>query len=130
VFKKLLQQADVGISRTSVVNPLQWLCVILVFATLVMILLKVDIIIQWTFIGLTIIAIGLFYYAYFHFVGTDPDSLRSERYGLIKDVLRPESVQGNSLTGIEKAKVINAIVGPNRPLTEQELKLLGPGQNE
>jgi hypothetical protein len=98
-LRTLLQQARIGQSRSSVINPLQWVLLILVFATLSVVVAHGP---DWLvklfagFVALTLVGI-IFVYIYFMF--TDSDALRSEKYSLVKTAIQKHPV-GDSLSGV------------------------------
>jgi hypothetical protein len=117
ILQSLLKQAHIGQSKTSVVNPLQWTLVILVFALLAVTIAHG---VEWLIIFFTV-AIGVFLLlllgAYLFFMLKDPAALRSETYSLVKTAIE-KRVVGDSLTGLRE--VMNTF-------EDSGSTLLGPG---
>lgn len=113
----LINQASVGQSRSSVLNPIQWLLVILIVGfclslgfhapTLLMIVLGVGI----------ALALLLFFAAYVYFGKTNPDALRSESYSLTKLAIQ-NRLMGDSLAGVRQVPVAEPVTGGGQLLPE------------
>jgi len=114
-FRSLLQQAKIGYSRTSALNPVQWIFVIstggLIGAlswhapTWVLILFG-------AFSSLTII---LFAYSYVFFMHKDSDALRSERYSLSKMAIE-KGLLGDDIKGLLDADLAQGAATKTRLL--------------
>jgi hypothetical protein len=98
-WNSLLQRADIGQSRSSVLNPLQWALVILLGGVLGSVASGAP---RWLTIGLAICVfalVALFIAAYVYFMLTDPTPLRSESYSLSKMALE-RGLMGDNLSGL------------------------------
>jgi hypothetical protein len=92
------KQTDIGQSRTSALNPLQWALVILPLGAAV---LKLSGAPDWLVAGLGVAAllvVVLFGIAYLYFMLNNVDALRSEAYSLHKIALE-KGLVGDSLHG-------------------------------
>jgi hypothetical protein len=99
-FQSLLRQADIGQSRTSVINPLQWTLTIAVVGLLAVSLephAPPWLAIFFAAIVGAVIVLLLFAFVFFMIKG--PDALRSEKYSLVKTAIEKRLV-GDSLTGL------------------------------
>jgi len=109
-IKSWLDLAQIGQSRSSITNPLQWTMVILIVAILSFAIARLPV---WVIIvPLVCLAIvfGLFLYAYWHFMHTTPDVLRSEQFHLQKMAIE-HGLIGDSIHGlVEGTKVQDANV--------------------
>lgn len=108
-FKALFNLAEIGQSRTSITNPLQWTMVILVIARLLSAVTGLP---PWILEAMTvalIVVLALFIYAYIFCMHTNPDVLRSENYHLSKMAIE-RGLIGDSLQGLTQAE--NAKVEP------------------
>ncbi len=91
--------AEVGQSRSSITNPLQWAMVILIGAILLCVRLGVA---RWI---VTLLAIGmavmlvLFVFTYLFFMFKNPDVLRSEHFHLSKMAIE-RGLIGDNLHGL------------------------------
>jgi hypothetical protein len=112
-FRALLQQAEIGRSRSSVINPLQWAVVIILAGMLGILLGHAP---SWLLIffscllGLLVVLLAL---AYVYFGITNPDALRSEKYVLVKAAIEKQYA-GDSLTGLHE--VISQFDSPGQKL--------------
>jgi len=119
-FRALLEQAEIGRSRSSVINPLQWAVVIILVGLLAILLGHAP---SWLLIffscllGLLVILLVL---AYIYFGIKNPDALRSEKYVLVKAAIEKQYA-GDSLTGLHE--VISQFDRPD------QTKLLLPDPN-
>jgi hypothetical protein len=98
----LLQQANIGQSRSSVLNPLQWMLVILVFGVGICLLAHSP---SWLVVLFAImlgLVLSLFLGAYIYFARTNPDALRSEQFSLSKLAIEKGMV-GDTLSGLQPA---------------------------
>jgi len=99
-FQSLLRQADIGQSRSSVINPLQWTLVITVAALLGVALEPHAppwlVIFFACFVG---VVGALLLVAYVFFMIKNPDALRSEKYSFVKTAIEKQML-GDSLTGL------------------------------
>jgi hypothetical protein len=103
VFAK---QTDIGQSRTSALNPLQWALVILPLGAAI---LKFSGVADWLVVGLgvgALLVLALFGSAYLYFMVKNPDALRSEAYSLHKIALEKGFV-GDSIHGTKTIEVTN-----------------------
>jgi hypothetical protein len=97
----LIDQANIGQSRSSVLNPIQWLLVILLAGTCLCLLAHSPL---WLMIVLGVgiaLALLLFFGAYIYFGKTNSDALRSESYSLTKLAIQ-NRLLGDSLTGVRE----------------------------
>jgi len=81
-LQQLFRQAEIGQSRSSVLNPLQWMVVILLGGSTSLLAYHAPI---WLIIlcaCLLVATFGLFCGAYVYFMIKDPAALRSEGYAL------------------------------------------------
>ena len=98
-FKSLFNLAQIGQSRTSITNPLQWTFVILIIA---IVLMGVTGMPAWIVTSLVIgllVMLALFVYAYLYCMHTNPDVLRSENFHLSKMAIE-RGLVGDSLHGL------------------------------
>ena len=103
-IESLLQLARIGHARSSVVNPLQWVLVILLFGFLAAVLERAP---EWILIFLACLLGALFillFGSFVYFMFKDPDALRSENYSLVKRAI-DRRVFGDSLAGTKDAIV-------------------------
>jgi hypothetical protein len=117
-IKSWFDLAQIGQSRSSITNPLQWTMVILLVAILSCALAKLP---MWVIIFLLVcfgLVFGLFLYAYLHFMHTKPDVLRSEQFHLQKMAIEHGYV-GDSIHGLTEAA---------KALSNGETKLLDGGK--
>lgn len=115
-FESLLRQAQIGQSRSSVINPLQWALVIGLFALLTAVLEPH--VPTWLPIFLAFVVgiiVVLLICAYIFFMLKDPDSLRSEKYSLMKTAIEKHFI-GDDLTGLRE--VIRTIDGVETKLLD------------
>jgi uncharacterized membrane protein len=118
IFKSLLQQAQIAQSRSSVINPLQWALLILV--VLLLALGAEARTPPWLLVGAAAslgLALLFLLAAYVYFAMTNPDSLRSESYSLVKTALEKKYL-GDSLSGMKE--FVDTIEGSDK-------KALGSG---
>lgn len=129
-FKQMLDQlksffdlAEIGQSRSSITNPLQWMVVVLIIGLLASLLIPhVPI---WVIVILAIcllVVFGLFLYAYIYFMHTKPDVLRSENFHLSKMAIE-HGLVGDNLQGLFKSDQIldkRAIDSRELPSGEEE----------
>jgi apolipoprotein N-acyltransferase len=107
-LEAFLREARIGQSRSSVINPLQWVLVIGVATLSFFIQVKAPF---WLLASAAIAAgfvLLLVLCAYVYFAFKDPDALRSERYSLVKTAIEKRLV-GDNLTGLRD--VIETIEG-------------------
>ena len=96
----LAKQTNIGQSRTSALNPLQWGLAILLLGLGILVVAKVP---SWiiTGIGVSIFLIlALFLISYIYFLRTNPDALRSEDFQLTKMAME-KGLLGDSLRGLK-----------------------------
>jgi len=96
----LLQQANIGQSRSSVLNPLQWLLVILVAGIAVCLSLHSPSWLITLFAVLLVLTFVLLFSFYIYFARTDPDALRSEQFSLSKLAIQ-KGLVGDSIMGLQ-----------------------------
>jgi hypothetical protein len=104
-FGYLLQQANIGQSRSSVLNPLQWMLVILVFGIAVCLLGHAPLWLVILFAILLALVLALFLVAYVYFARVNPDSLRSEQFSLSKLAIE-KGLLGDSLAGLRPSTTV------------------------
>lgn len=113
VLESFLRQAQVGQSRSSVINPLQWTLVIVTAALLA--LTAIPHAPTGLIIGVACadgLVLLLIVAAYVFFMLKNPDALRSETYSLAKTAI-DRKLLGDSLTGLRE--VITAFEGGDVP---------------
>jgi hypothetical protein len=121
----LLQQANIGQSRSSVLNPLQWMLVILVFGVVACLLCHAPLWLVILFAGMLALVFVLSLLAYVYFARVNPDSLRSEQFSLSKLAIE-KGLVGDSLAGLHpspdflltSAEVVPKNPTPNLPSAE------------
>jgi hypothetical protein len=99
------RQSEIGQSRSSVLNPLQWGLVILIGGAVGSHLAGSP---QWitTLLALAVVAnFILFIFAYIYFMAKDPDALRSESYSLSKLAIQ-RGLIGDNIHGTMGASVV------------------------
>jgi hypothetical protein len=118
ILESFLKHAQIGQSRSSVVNPLQWTLVIVTTPLLFLVFVR-DVAV-WLVAGFAIadaVVLALLIFAYVFFMMKDPDALRSEKYSLVKTAIE-KKVLGDSITGLIES------------FEEPDAKLLGPGNGQ
>jgi hypothetical protein len=122
-LKSWFDLAQIGQSRSSITNPLQWVMVILLVAILSCAFARLPI---WVIIFLLVcfgLVFSLFLYAYLHFMHTKPDVLRSEQFHLQKMAIEHGYI-GDSIHGLTEAtkvlnngemKLLDGAKGPSQP---------------
>jgi hypothetical protein len=118
-LKYLFQHAtDIGQSRSSVVNPLQWACAIVGSVLLLAVASHAP---TWLVIMLAAIFCAtfvLFTSVYVFFMLKNPDALRSEHYSLSKMAME-KGLVGDSISGLREATtLVEPFTGRNLPLPE------------
>jgi Flp pilus assembly protein TadB len=78
--KDFLRLADIGRSRSSILNPLQWTMVILIAAIVALQFAHAPSWLSILFATLLVLDMALFFIAYFYFMRQRPHSLRSESF--------------------------------------------------
>jgi hypothetical protein len=101
----LLQQANIGQSRSSVLNPLQWMLVILVFGLGICLLFHAPVWLVVLFAVMVALVLVLFLLAYLYFARVNPDALRSEQFSLSKLAIE-KGLVGDSLAGLQPSRVV------------------------
>jgi hypothetical protein len=94
----LLKLAQIGQSRSSVINPLQWTLVILLFGILALVGFRAP---EWVlicFVGVFVVTFFLLGYAYVFFMYRNPAALRSEKYSLAQQFIERKLI-GDSQSG-------------------------------
>lgn len=103
-IKSWFDLAQIGQSRSSITNPLQWVMVILIIGMLFCFVARLP---GWVIILLGVcfaLVFVLFLYTYMHFMHTKPDVLRSEQFHLQKMAIE-HGLTGDSIYGlIERTK--------------------------
>jgi hypothetical protein len=125
-FKSLLQQSEIGKSRSSVINPLQW-TIVIVFVGLLAVTFEHGP--PWLLIVLTCLLVAiviLLILAYIYFAIKDPDALRSEKYVLVKAALE-KSYAGDNLSGLHEVIKQFDDPGQDKLLPNSDVKNLGSG---
>jgi uncharacterized MAPEG superfamily protein len=98
-IQTLLHRADIGQSRTSALNPLQWFMVIIGFILLAVILGKAPVWIM-VIVAIAMISASVFFlYCFLYLMKNDPDSLRSETY-LVSKLAIQKGMMGDNLIGL------------------------------
>jgi hypothetical protein len=98
-FKSLLQHAKIGYSRTSALNPVQWIFVVSTGGLLASLGFHAPpwiLILFGVFSALTLILFG---FSFLFFVFKDKDALRSERYSISKIAIE-KGLIGDDLKGL------------------------------
>lgn len=98
-LKSMFRLAEIGRSRTSVINPLQWTLAILLMSLVVSTAVSAP---AWMLIFLasaTGAILIVLIVAYVYFMLKNPKELRSERYSLAQTAL-DKHLLGDSLTGL------------------------------
>lgn len=124
----LLQQANIGQSRSSVLNPLQWMLVILVFGIAVCLLCHAPLWLVILFAVMLALLFVLSLVAFVYFARVNPDSLRSEHFSLSKLAIE-KGLVGDSLAGLQPSPdflLTDAQVVPKDPTP----KLPSPERND
>lgn len=106
-LKSWFQLAEIGQSRSSITNPLQWTMVILIVAVLSASLAGLP---PWMTMCLMIsllVVVVLFLYTYFHFMHKNPDVLRSEQFHLSKLAIE-HGMLGDSIQGLVEGDKIQS----------------------
>jgi hypothetical protein len=99
-IESLLNQASIGQSRTSVLNPIQWFVAILLSGFCIALIVHAP---TWftVLVGVGVgLAFALFFGAYIYFCKKDPDALRSENYSLTKLAIEKRFL-GDSNVGLQ-----------------------------
>lgn len=100
-IKWLARQADIGQSRTSTVNPLQWALVILLVGMIMLLVVGAP---PWLIILLAVLVAAVFVafcVSFFFLLFKNPDALRSETYSLSKYAI-DKGLYGDSLVGVHE----------------------------
>ncbi len=95
----LLQQASHDGSRSTVLKPLSVILTVFLSAILLSFAIEAPVWLGITLTVLMIIILILFIYAYLHFMKSDPDSLRSEKYSLQKMQIE-KGIYGDDSRGV------------------------------
>lgn len=98
-FKTWFNLAQVGQSRSSITNPLQWTLVIIGGAILLGTMFGMRPWIIDTLVVCWLVVLAIFAYAYLFFMHTNPDVLRSENFHLSKMAIE-RGLVGDSLHGL------------------------------
>jgi hypothetical protein len=114
-LQSLINQASIGQSRSSVLNPLQWLLVILIAGNCLSLSLHSPLWLLAILTGGIVLALLLFFGAYIYFGKTNSDALRSENYSLTKLAIQHRLI-GDSLAGVREVPTAVAQDAPG--LTE------------
>ncbi len=93
-----LERAFAQRTRSTALQPLQWVLTPLIAATIAGPLVGAPVWLEGLFAGLTVIGVIFFGVCYVFFMRKDPDALRSERYTLSKMLIERGKL-GDSLTG-------------------------------
>jgi hypothetical protein len=97
-LESLLKLAQIGQSRSSVINPLQWTLVILLFGILALVEFRAPDWILICFVGVFVVTFFLLGYAYVFFMHRNPAALRSEKYSLAQQFIEKKLI-GDSQSG-------------------------------
>jgi len=98
-FRSLFQHAKIGYSRTSALNPVQWVFAISTGGLLGSLGVHAPawiLILFGSFSSLTLILFG---FSYIFFIFRDPDALRSEKYSLSKLAIE-KGLVGDDIKGL------------------------------
>ena len=98
-IKTLLQQSSIGQSRSSALNPLQWVLVILLTGVVICPLVNAPSWLLIILVGLTVGIVILIATSYVYFMLKNSDALRSEHYTLSKIALE-KGLVGDNLRGL------------------------------
>jgi hypothetical protein len=112
-LQSLLHVAQIGRARSSVVNPLQWTIVLLIFGLFLSLAAHGP---SWLLIFFAVslaVVILLLLCAYIYFMRKNPDLLRSETYSLAKTAIEKQ-VLGDNLSGLRE--VVNIMEGVDAKL--------------
>src|SRR2546430_16148156 len=110
-IKSFFHLAEIGQSRSSITNPLQWTMVILVGGILLMSLIGLPLWIITSLLCCLFVVLGLFVYAYLYFMHKAPDVLRSEHYHLSKMAIE-HGLVGDDIHGLfEEGEENNRRIG-------------------
>jgi hypothetical protein len=99
LIETFLQRADIGQSRTSALNPLQWMMVIVCFGLFLLIIAHAP---AWVVIVLVVLLFALclfFLHCFNYFMRHNPDALRSEKFVFSKLAIE-RGLVGDSLVGL------------------------------
>lgn len=99
LIETFLQRADIGQSRTSALNPLQWMLIILVVGLFLSLLGKAPIWVLIVLLTLIVIVAVFLVYCYSYFMRNNPDALRSEKF-LFSKLAIERGMYGDSLVGL------------------------------
>jgi len=97
-LKPFLDQASAEGSRTTALGPLVWLAGLLLSATVISAAASPAVWLTILLSMLTSASVIFYIYAYFHFMKTNPDALRFEKYSLHKSIIE-KGLTGDSVTG-------------------------------
>jgi hypothetical protein len=117
IFAQFFREARIGQSRSSVLNPLQWLTVILAASLLTAMAFHLP---PWVGITITVFlaaTVLLLLSAYIFFMQRNPDALRSEKYSLQKMAIE-KGLVGDDIAGL---------INPEKIVISSDIKQL-PGQ--
>ncbi len=98
-LRALLHRSDIGRSRSSITNPLQWALVILIGGIAAASEVHASAWIVSAMVIVFLVVVGLFLYAYIFFMHTNPDALRSEQFTLAKLAIEKQLI-GDSVRGL------------------------------
>jgi hypothetical protein len=121
-WKLLANQTAIGQSRSSVLNPLQWVLVILLLGLGILVMAKAD---SWIIIGVGVCAfldLAVLFAAYLYFMFKDPAALRSEGFSLQKLALE-KGLVGDSLQGLKTIDAVTAslvVTAPEKKVVHEE----------
>ena len=99
ILRELVSDALAEGSRSTALKPLHWIVAILLGGTLFGIFLDAPSWFLITLVGMFVICVLLFGYAYLVFLKKDPDALRSEIYSLRKFAIE-KGLYGDNLSGM------------------------------
>lgn len=112
-FRSLLQQAKIGYSRTSALNPVQWVFVISTSGLLGSLAFHAPSWILILFGSFSAITLVLFGFSFVYFIFKNPDALRSEKYSLSKLAIE-KGLVGDDIRGLIDADVAAETVSETR----------------
>ncbi|HEY1801461.1 MAG TPA: hypothetical protein VGG46_11055 [Terriglobales bacterium] len=106
-IKSWFQLAEIGQSRSSITNPLQWTLVILIGGIILFWCIKVPPFVTYILVGAFVVVFVIFVYTYLYFMHKQPDVLRSENFHLSKMAIE-HGLLGDSIHGLLTADELKA----------------------
>ena len=121
-WKLLADKTDIGHSRTSVLNPLQWTLVILFLGLCILVAANADYWIILAVLICTLLCFALLAAAYIFFMFKNPDALRSEDFSLHKLAME-KGLYGDSIHGLNTIDASTGIVATKGKAPEEQQEL-------